>query len=166
MRNWEQFFESIIIPGIKVDEFLNGIDKADDSLKNVIAGYFNTYEGYIDLEDEDNHIFKVNDLTGDILNNNRVAFTVMILGDEELDKKIKENIVLLSMQEFYSNLPNMLNIYGIDIKPVSFINKDDLEYTFENAITKEEILRIITSSSKGYKYEGEKDGFHLWSKKS
>lgn len=164
MKNWKQYFESIMIPGIKIDEFIIDIDKADNGYKNVLAGFYNTYENYIDIEDADKHIFKINDLTGDILNNNRVAFNAMVFEENQLQEKIKENITLLSMQEFYSNLPNMINIYGIDIKPISFINKDDLEYTFNEAITKQETIKIISQSS-GYKYEGEKDGFHIWSKK-
>lgn len=164
MRNWEQYFESIIIPGIKIDEFITDIAKADNGYKNVLASFYNTHEDYIDIEDAEKHIFKINDLTGDILNNNRVAFNVMVFEENQLEEKIKENITLLSMQEFYSNLPNMINIYGIDIKPISFINKEDLEYTIENAITIQETIRIISQSS-GYQYEGEKDGYHIWSKK-
>jgi len=163
MKNWEKYFESIMIPGIKIDDFIIDIDKVNKGYKNVLAGFYNTFEDYIDIEDDKKHIFKVNDLTGDILNNNRVAFNVMVFEENQLEEKIRDNITLLSMQEFYSNLPNMINIYGIDIKPISFINKDDLEYTFKNAITKQEIIRILSQSS-GYKYEGEKDGFHIWSK--
>ena len=164
MRNWEQYFESIVIPGIKIDEFINDIEPANNAYKNILAGFYNTYETYIDIEDANKHIFKINDLTGDILNNNRVSFTAMVFEENQLEEKIKENIILLSMQEFYSNLPNMINIYGIDIKPISFINKEDLEYTIDNAITIQETIRIITQSS-GNKYEGEKDGYHIWSKK-
>jgi len=164
MRNWEQYFESIVIPGIKIDEFIKDIDKAGKEYKNILAGFYNTYENYIDIEDENKHIFKINDLTGDILNNNRVAFNSMVFEENQLNEKIKENIVLLSTQEFYSNLPNMINIYGIDIKPISFINKDELEFTFEGAITTQEVIRILSQSS-GYKYDGEKDGYHIWSKK-
>lgn len=165
MRNWNQYFESIIIPGIKIDEFIKGIEKANEGYKNVIASFYNTYEGYIDLEDEERHIFKVNDLTGDILNNNRVAFNVIIIAESEVDSIIRDNIVLLSTNEFYSNLPNMINIYGIDIKPISFINKEDLEFTFKNSFTKQELIRILTQSSNGYKYEGEQDGYLIWSNK-
>jgi hypothetical protein len=164
MRNWENFFESIVIPGIKVDEFIIDIEKSNDSYKTILANYYNTFENYIDIVDNEKHIFKINDLTCDILNNNRVSFSVMVFEDNQLDGKIKENITLLSMQEFYSNIPNMINIYGIDIKPISFINKEDLEYTFNEAITKQETIRIITQSS-GYKYDGEKDGYYIWSKK-
>lgn len=164
MKNWKQYFESIVIPGIKIDEFISGVKKASDSYKNVLAGFYNTYENYIDIQDYEKHIFKINDLTGDILNNNRVAFNVMIFEENQLDNVIKNNIVLLSIKEFYSNLPNMVNIYGIDIKPISYINKDDLEYTFKEVISKDEIIRILSQSS-GYKYEGNKDGYYIWSKK-
>lgn len=164
MKNWKQYFESIIIPGIKIDEFIKDINIADNKYKNILASFYNTYENYIDIEDKERHIFKINDLTGDILNNNRVAFNVMVFEENQLEENIKENITLLSMQEFYSNLPNMVNIYGIDIKPISFINKDDLEFTFRESITKKEIIRILSQAS-NYKYEGNKDGYYIWSKK-
>ena len=88
----------------------------------------------------------------------------MVFEENQLDGKIKENITLLSMREFYSNLPNMLNIYGIDVKPISFVSKEELEYTFNNAITTKEVVRILSQAS-GYKYEGSKDGYHIWSLK-
>lgn len=164
MKNWKQYFESIIIPGIKIDEFIKDINIANNSYKNVLSSFYNTYENYIDIIDKEKHIFKINDLTGDILNNNRVSFNVMVFEENQLLETIKENITLLSMQEFYSNLPNMINIYGIDIKPISFINKEDLEFTFKESITIKEIIRILSQAS-NYKYEGSKDGYYIWSKK-
>lgn len=164
MKNWEKYFESILIPGVKINQLTSGINKVDKNYKIILSRFYNTYENYIDIEDEYNHIFKINDLTGDILNNNRVVFNSMVFEENQIEEKIKYNIVLLSLQEFYSNLPNMINIYGIDIKPISFINKDDLEYTFSESLTKSEIIRIITESS-GYKYDGLLDGYHIWSKR-
>ena len=67
------------------------------------------------------------------------------------------------MNEFYSNLPNNINIFGIDIKPISFINKDDLKFTFGNILTIDELKKIITITS-GYNYVGEKDGYFIWKK--
>jgi len=164
MRNWEQYFESIIIPNIKIDEFITGVERTNKGYINILSSFYNTNETYVDVIDTDKHIFKINDLTGDILNNNRVTFTSMVFEDNQIEEIIKNNIVSLSMQEFYSNIPNMLNIYGIDIKPVSFINKDDLNFTISESLTKFEIIRILSHSS-GYHYDSEVDGYHIWSKK-
>lgn len=163
MKTWTQYFESLIIPGLKLDEFLNGIEPAGKIHKNILSIFFNTYENYVDIDDALKHIFKINDLTGDILNNGRVQFNAMVFGKQELEIVVRNNIVNLSMNEFYSNLPNNINIFGIDIKPISFIHKDDLKFSFENLLTIDELKRIITSVS-GYSSVGEKDGYYIWRK--
>jgi hypothetical protein len=163
MKNWNKYLESLIIPGVKIDNFLTGIEIASDNYKNILSNYYNTLPEYIDIDDKDKHIFKVNDIKGNILKNNRVVFTVMIFTTNDLENTIKENIVLSALQEFYSNLPNMVNIYGINIKPLSFINKDELKYTINNSLTINEIIRIFNQLS-DYKYDGNIDGYHIWSK--
>ena len=163
MKSWSKYFESLIIPGLKIEEFLSGLDPAGKVHKNVLAMFFNTYENYVDIDDPQKHIFKINDLTGDILNNGRVQFNALIFGQQELESTIRNNIVKLAMNEFYSNLPNNINIYGIDIKPISFIHKEDLEFTFESLLTIDELKRIITAVS-GYSSVGERDGYFIWRK--
>ena len=164
VKNWKQYNESFNIPGVKINEITVGLKPADKGHKAMIASYFNSFENYIDVEDAVKHIFKVNDLTGDILNSGRVQFRVLILGKQEIDETVKNNIANLCVSEFYSNLPNSLNIYGINMKPVSFINKEDLSFTFNNMMTTEEIVKIITMIS-GFEHKGEKDGYYIWIKK-
>lgn len=163
VKSWKQFNESFNIPGIRLDEITVGLKSADKGHKTIIASYFNTFENYIDEEDVKKHLFKVNDLTGDILNSNRVQFRVLILGQQEIEETVKNNISNLSIAEFYSNLPNTLNIYGVNVKPISFINKEDLKYTFENILTIDELKKIITVIS-GFQFKGEKDGYYIWTK--
>jgi len=163
LRNWNKFFESLNIPGLKIDEFINGIEPAGKAHKNILSIFFNTYENYIDIDDSQKHIFKVNDLTGDVLGNGRVQFNSMVFGKQELESVIRNNIVNLALNEFYSNLPNNINIFGIDIKPISFVNKDDLKFSFENLLTIDELKRIITAVS-GYIFTGERDGYFIWRK--
>lgn len=163
IKTWQQFNESFNIPGIRLDEITVGLKSADKGHKTIIASYFNTFENYIDEEDVKKHLFKVNDLTGDILNSNRVQFRVLILGQQEIEETVKNNISNLSIAEFYSNLPNTLNIYGVNVKPISFINKEDLKYTFENILTIDELKKIITVIS-GFQFKGEKDGYYIWTK--
>jgi len=162
-NNLEPFNESFNIPGVRISEITVGLKPADKGHKTMIASYFNTFENYIDVEDAVKHIFKVNDLTGDVLNSNRVQFRVIILGEQEIEETVKNNITNLSISEFYTNLPNSLNIFGINMKPVSFINKDDLKFTFNNILSIDEIVKIITMIS-GFQYKGDKDGYHIWAK--
>jgi len=163
IKNWTRYFESLVIPGLKLDEFLTGLEPAGKGHKNILSIFFNTYENYIDMDDPQKHVFKVNDLTGDILNNGRVQFNAMVFGKQELETTIRNNIVNLSMNEFYSNLPNNLNIFGIDIRPISFISKDELKFSFENLLTIDELKKIITAIS-GYTFSGERDGYYIWRK--
>lgn len=163
VKNWKQFNEAFNIPGLKIDEITVGLKAADKGHKSMIATFFNTFENYIDDEDPKKHIYKVNDLTGDVLNSGRVQFRVLILGKQEMEETIKNNIANLSIAEFYSNLPNNLNIFGIDLKPISFINKEDLKFTFENTLTIEELTKIITLIS-GFQFKAEKDGYYMWTK--
>lgn len=163
LKSWKQFNESFNIPGIRLDEITVGLKEADKGHKTMIATYFNTFENYIDEEDAKKHLYKVNDLTGDILNSNRVQFRVLILGQQEIEETVKNNISNLSIAEFYSNLPNNLNIYGVNVKPISFINKEDLKYTFDNILTVDELKKIITVIS-GFQFKGEKDGYYIWTK--
>lgn len=163
IKNWSKYFESLVIPGLQIGEFLNGLEPAGKAHKNILSIFFNTYENYVDLDDPQKHIFKVNDLTGDILGNGRVQFNAMVFGKQELETVVRNNIVNLAMIEFYNNLPNNINIYGIDIKPISFIHKDDLKFTFENMLTIDELKRIVTAVS-GYTFSGERDGYYIWRK--
>jgi len=163
VKSWKQFNESFNIPGIKIDELTVGLKSADKGHKMLISSYFNTYENYIDEEDLQKHIYKVNDLTGDILNSSRVQFRVMIFGKQEIEETIKNNIINLSMSEFYQNLPSNLNIFGINLKPISFIEKEELKYTFSNVLTIDELVKIISMISH-FKFKGEKDGYYLWTK--
>jgi hypothetical protein len=163
IKNWKQFNESFNIPGIKIGELTTGLKPADKGHKTMVASYFNTFENYIDDEDVKNHIYKVNDLTGDILNSGRVQFRVLILGKQEIEETVKNNISNLSISEFYTNLPNSLNIFGVNVKPLSFINKEDLKFTFDNILTIEEIAKIVTTIS-DFQYKGEKDGYYIWTK--
>jgi len=163
IKNWQQFNESFNIPGIKIGEITVGLKPADKGHKTIIASYFNTFENYIDEEDLVKHIYKVNDLTGDVLNSGRVQFRVLILGKQEIEETVKNNISNLSMSEFYTNLPDSLNIYGINVKPISFINKDDLKFTFDNVLTVESMTKIITQIS-DFQFKGEKDGYYIWTK--
>jgi hypothetical protein len=163
LRTWNKYFESLMIPGLKIDDFLSGLEPAGKAHKNILSIFFNTYENYVDTDDPQKHIFKVNDLTGDILNNGRVQFKAMVFGKKELEGVIRNNIVNKSLEEFYSNFPNKLNIFGVELKPLSFINTEELQYTFENLLTIEELKRIITGVS-GYSFAGMRDGYFIWRK--
>ncbi len=108
-------------------------------------------------------MFKVNDLSGDILNSERVVFKSIIFDKNDVEN-IKENIVTFALSEFYSDIPDMIDIFGIKTKPITFIDKDAVKITFEQIITFDQTLTIISELSK-FTYEGELNGFYIWSDK-
>lgn len=165
MKNWRQFKnninESFVIPGIKIDDIIKGLSDMCDEYKKIVANHFNTDYKYVDKEDI--RLFKLNDLTGDILRNNRVILKVFIIHDDDVEQ-IRNNITDIIIKEFLSTLPNHLDIFSIEIKPSSFINIDDLTFTISNLITNEKIIDIIKNITDTM-YKGYIDGYWLFYKK-
>lgn len=154
----------IKLPILKIDEILDNVSVVNsDMLKRFLMGYYKTYKEYIDLIDKKKHIFKINDISGDILNSTRVTFDVIVF--EEIDlKTIKDNIVRYAMNEFYDQLPDMLDIFGIQIKPLGFIDKSALKITFEGTVTTETAIEVISEIT-GFKFEKKYESFYIWVKK-
>ena len=72
------------IPTLNLEEFLANVTPIKDDLyTKARANYFKTYTTYIDVTDKKKHIFKVHDVSGDIMNNNRVSFTARIIAEED-----------------------------------------------------------------------------------
>jgi hypothetical protein len=102
------------LPVMKLDEILDDVTQiTNDTLKRVLVSFYKTYADYIDLNDKKKHLFKVHDMVGDIMNNNRVSFDVCIFEKGDLER-IKENLVDFAIGEFHNELPNSLNIFGIN----------------------------------------------------
>ncbi|NPV13238.1 MAG: hypothetical protein HPY57_15875 [Ignavibacteria bacterium] len=161
-ENFSQKLYEIKLPVIKLDEIIDDVTViTNDTLKRVLASYYKTYDDYIDVTDKKKHLFKIHDMVGDILNNNRVSFDVCIFDKQDIDR-IKINLVDYAIGEFHKELPNSLNIFGIDVKPSSFINKEELKVVFEEAFILQEIINII-SNILGWKFEGQFNEFYIWS---
>lgn len=172
IQHIDKFFENkleklyeINLPVMKLSEILDDVTQVNDNtLKRVLVSYYKTYDDYIDLVDKKKHFFKVHDMIGDIMNNNRVSFDVCIYDKQDLER-IKTNLVDFAIGEFHNELPNTLNIFGIDMKPSSFINKDELKTVFEGIFTHQEVVTIITNIL-GWKFDGQFNTFYIWSNKS
>jgi len=151
------------IPNVKLEEFLYNIKFAGNSHKKALLSHFNTFEQYVDLIDKKKHLFKVNDLSGDILNSERVVFKSMVFDKDDVEN-IRENVVIYALSDFYTDIPDMLDIFGIQIKPITFIDKDAVKTTFQQIITFDQALTIIAALS-NFHYDGELNGFYIWSDK-
>lgn len=152
--------ENFTIPKIDISEFLNNVEYTSEKHILAIAAKYNTYKQYIDVLNKKTHQFKLNDITGDILNNNRVVMMVYCFHDYEIDK-IRENLIKYCMSTFYNQLPQQMEIFGSIISPISLINKDELKKVFEERYTKELTIKIISALTKTA-YDGKQNEFYLW----
>lgn len=151
------------IPNVKLDEFFYNIKLAASKYTKILVDYYKSYEQYIDLTDKRKHLYKVNDLTGDILGTERVVFKCMIFDKEDVEN-IRENLVTYAMSEFYSELPDMIDVFGIQVKPLSFIDKEAVKYSFQQTITFDTTLNVISTLG-NMTYENEFNGYYIWSDK-
>jgi len=151
------------IPNVKLDEFFYNIKNAGKKHKKTLVDYYKSYEQYIDLTDKRKHLFKINDLSGDILGTERVVFKTMIFDKEDIEN-IRENLITFAMSEFYSDIPDSLDVFGIALKPLSYIDKEGVKYTFQQTITFDSTLNVISTLG-DMTYENEFNGYYIWSDK-
>lgn len=151
------------IPNVKLDEFLKNVEYAKGAHIKAIEAYYNTYEQYISIEDKKKHFFKVNDITGDILNNNRVVLKAYCFHDNDLDV-IKKNVIDYVMNSFYSELPENFNLFNINIPTVSYIDKTKLKEDLDENISKDTITKIISIVTKS-EIKGVQNDFVIFEKK-
>jgi len=154
--------ENFYIPNVKLDNFLNTVELASDKHVMAIEAKYKTFKQYINIEDKKKHLFKANDVTGDLLNNNRVVMDVHCFHSYEVDK-IRENIIAYCMSNFFSEIPQQITIFGAVISPVTLIDKDGLKKIFDSKITKDATVKIISVIS-GFAYDGVQNDFYLWRK--
>jgi len=155
----------IKLPILKLEEILTDIVGTynDKTYKSILTNYYKIYDEYIDCIDKKKHLYRVNDMSGDVMNSNRVFFDAIIFDKNDLNG-IKTNVVDMACNEFNISLPSTINVFGIEMKPSSFLNKDEVKYTVEQNITNEMIVNIIASVSQ-LKYEGKYQDFYIWSNK-
>ena len=151
------------IPNVKLEEFFYNIKLAGPKYKKSLIDYYKSYDQYIDLMDKKKHQYKVNDMSGDILGSERVVFKCFIFDKEDIEN-IRENLVTFALSEFYSALPDSLDVFGIMMKPLSFIDKEGVKYSFQQTITFDTTLNVISTLGE-MTYENEFNGYHIWSDK-
>jgi hypothetical protein len=151
------------IPNVKLDEFFYNIKLAGPKYTKMMIDYYKTYEQYIDITDKRKHLYKVNDMSGDILGTERVVFKCHIFDKEDVEN-IRENLVTFAMSEFYGDIPDSLDIFGIKVKPLTFIDKDAVKFAFQQTITFDTTLNVISTLG-NMTYENEYNGYYIWSDK-
>lgn len=151
------------IPNVKLDEFFYNIKLAGPKYKKTLVDYYKSYDQYIDLMDKKKHQYKVNDISGDILGTERVVFKCFLFDKEDIEN-IRENLVTFALSEFYHDIPDSLDVFGIMMKPLSFIDKEAVKYSFQQTITFDTTLNVISTLGE-MTYENEFNGYYIWSDK-
>lgn len=159
---WQPLYE-FQIPNVKLDEFFYNIKLAGPKYTKVLVDYYKSYEQYIDLMDKKKHLYKINDLSGDIMGTEKVVFKCYIFDKEDIEN-IRENLVTFALSEFYNDLPDMIDVFGIKTKPLSFIDKEALKYTFQQTVTFDTTLNVISNLGE-MTYENQYNGYYIWSDK-
>jgi hypothetical protein len=152
-----------LIPNVKLDEFLYNIKLTAPKYTKVLTNYHRTNVQNIEIVNKKQHEYKINDISGDILGTENKKFKCVIFDKEDVEN-IRENLVTYALSEFYREIPDSLDVFGINIKPLSFINKDNLKSTFQQNITFDTTLNIISTLGE-MTYENEFNGYYIWSDK-
>jgi hypothetical protein len=150
-----KLFESDIFKTASMKECLyRGIEKADLKMEKVIANYFDTSLGSIDVIDSDKHIFRLENWEGDNKN-------VIIYHDSDLDI-INSNIV----EHLFNNLSDkeIELTEKIKISLDKLIDKETFGEKIRSFLTDEKIIETITDLLDGYKYENKSSDYHIWIK--
>jgi hypothetical protein len=151
------------VPLLKLDDIIDGISYPRSSHKYVLTATYKVPQDYIDLNSRRLHHYKVNDLSGDVMGNARVTFDAYVFDLNEI-KNLNQNIIDYCVDDFMNQLPEMLNVFGVQISPVSFIDMKELEKTFEMTVTFDETVRIIGELLQ-MPLDMKIDNFWIWSNK-
>lgn len=152
------------IPVLKLDELMDSVPQGKPGHKYILSNRYKVPNDYIDVVNVKKHQYKVNDMRGDIMGNARVTFDVYVFNNEDINK-INDNIIDYCVNDFMEQLPENLNIFGIDISPISFIEKETLKETFKQMISQQKTIDIISSVT-GYDFDIKVNDFYIWSNKN
>lgn len=130
-----------------------GVEKATQKMEKVLADYFDTNLGDIDIVDSDKHIFKINDWKNSDVN-------VVIYSKEEMDV-ILTNIIEHLYEEISKKKVELTKHISIElsdlIKEDIFTNK--IEQLLTDSLAKDIISDCLDG---GFKFETDFDGHSIW----
>jgi len=148
-----KYFESDQFKFDSMKECLyKGIEKADIKIEKIIADYFDTNLGSIDVVDSDKHLFKLEDWEGD-------DWKVIVYSKEDL-KLIKNNMVDFLYSETIKKKIKLTDKIEIDIS--DFVNSDGFSTMMSDKLDKEFLIENITDLLGDFKFKDEKSGYFIW----
>jgi hypothetical protein len=131
-----------------------GIEKADLKMEKILANYFDTNLGSIDIKDSDKHLFRLEDWRDS-------SQDVIIYSRENLEV-IKENI----FDHLYSELSKKeIELTDkIKISLNKLINEEIFEEKISEVITEKKLIEIISDLLVDYSFKDESNNHFIWIK--
>lgn len=130
-----------------------GIEKSNINMEKILADYFDTNLGDIDIIDSDKHIFKLNDW-------NNSDYEVIIYSKDEINV-ITDNII----EHLYSELSNkkIELTEHISIELSDLINKELFTSKIGKVLTEDLIKKLISDALDGnFKFKDEFKEHYIW----
>ena len=155
----------------RLNEGVINIGNSTVEHEKVLADFYNTSLGHIDLVDGDIHLYKVNDFGKKI--------TAIIFSDNEL-VKIRENVVNQLIEETKNKVLSINEIDGINMGfsirlwVNDIFSEESLRKSIDDKINNENLLLIIknivqqkqdlpiTFNTERLSYKDSFDGYHIW----
>ena len=153
-------------------ESVISIGNANTKHEKILADFYNTSMGHIELLDGDIHLYKIKDFNENV---NSIIFS-----DEELDniyKKIEDNVLEDAKNKVFS----ITEVDGVEVSSLSIkfwikdlINEDIFRKQFKEKVDKKQVLLIIKNlvqrkqnmpinfNSDRLEYKEEYKGYHIW----
>jgi hypothetical protein len=155
----------------KISESILNIGNANVEHEKVLADYYQTSIGHIDLIDGDVHLYKINDFGKKVV--------AIIFSDEEL-KEIKENILDSLVEEAKNKVLSINEVDGVEIG-ISFrfwlsdiFDESKYKDLCSSKLTNQNLLLVIKNtiqkrkdfptnfSDERLSYKSDFKGYHIW----
>jgi len=131
-----------------------GIEKSDIKMEKIIADYFDTNLGEIDVVDSDKHLFKISSWGNDGSN-------IIIYSKEDIDL-IVENMIEHLFGELSKNKVELTESISIDLSDL--IKRESFFDKMNSIFTKEFSIKVIGDClGDKYQFNGELEDHYLWS---
>lgn len=166
IAGFSEYCNSIInefkIPTKNINDVMDNVDSADDiKYKNKLALYFKTNTNFIDCVDAKKHHFQINDISGNIMNSDRVVIDAIIFERNDIEI-IHNNIIDYGINEFYMMLPTSIDVFGVSIKPSTFINRNELKKSLIKSIDPQVVIDFLSNITK-LKFKDKFDTYFIFS---
>lgn len=130
-----------------------GIEKSTTDSEKILADYFDTSLGHIDVVDSGSHVFKLDHWKGGIY------AVIYCAADLNI---IKENITEFCYDQLKSQKVKITDSISIDLN--SLIKEDTFNEKMGLILTDNKVIDIVTECLGIYKFDGEFNDYFIWIK--